>query len=63
MPQAVEKALDKASHTQSGMRAVRNMKKKHGYKTLGEARKAFKYATMTNMQKRGEIPAWRKLKR
>lgn len=48
MPKAVEDALRKAG-------------KKKGYKD--DRLQSFIYATMTNMQKKGSIPAWRKIKR
>ena len=47
MPKAVEDALRKAG-------------KKKGY--TGDRLQEFIYATMTRLQQKGQIPAWRKLK-
>jgi hypothetical protein len=49
MPKALEDALKKAYS-------------KPGAKLHGKTRKEMVYATMTNMQKKGEIAPWRKLK-
>lgn len=49
MPRAVEEAL------------IRAFKRK-GAKKYGKSAKEMTYATLTNMQKKGEIEPWRKLK-
>lgn len=48
MPKPLEDALLKAFS-------------KPGAKTYGKDKKSMVYATMTNMQKKGEIAPWRKL--
>lgn len=48
MPAAVERALERAGE-------------KKGYS--GERLEHFKYGIMTNMQKRGSIAPWRKIKK
>ena len=48
MPKPLEDALLKAFS-------------KPGAKTYGKTPKEMEYATMTNMQKKGEIAPWRKL--
>ena len=58
MPTAVEQALAKAA---SKMAASGKLKKKKN-ETLAEAKSHFVYGRMTNLQKAGSIPAWRKLK-
>jgi len=50
MPKALEDALTKAYS-------------KKGAKLHGKSKKSMVFATMTNMQKRGEIAPWRTLKR
>ena len=50
MPKALEDALMKAYS-------------KKGAKLHGKDKKSMVYATMTNLQRRGSIEPWRKLKR
>lgn len=59
MPKAVERELSKAADK---MAAKGTLKKKKKGTSLQDAKKQFVYATMTNMQKAGSIPPWRKLK-
>lgn len=60
MPQAVEQNLMRAAHQ---MANKGKLKKKKKGESLLDASKRFTYATLTNMQRKGQVVPWRKLKR
>lgn len=60
MPLAVEKALKKSAMALARKGKLRGQKKGQKY---DDAVQHMVYGTMTNMQKAGSIPPWRKMKR